>query len=89
MQPPCSRMQPHAVLSTRMQPHAGPHAALHAPRARTPQVSRVLPGPAGKLQALAAAGRLETATPEALGLSSSTGEEVGRTLVALMQVYLH
>jgi hypothetical protein len=37
----------------------------------------MLPGPAGKLQALQAAGRLETATPEELGLSSGgSGDEV-------------
>jgi hypothetical protein len=32
------------------------------------QVARILPGPAGKLQQLAAAGALQQATPEALGL---------------------
>ncbi|WIA10697.1 hypothetical protein OEZ85_010877 [Tetradesmus obliquus] len=45
-----------------------------------PQVARILPGPAGKLQQLAAAGALQQATPEALGLrdcgstSSSTAD---------------
>ncbi|KAF6254554.1 hypothetical protein COO60DRAFT_302384 [Scenedesmus sp. NREL 46B-D3] len=33
-----------------------------------PQVARILPGPAGKLQQLAAAGAIQQATPEALGL---------------------
>jgi len=42
-----------------------------------PRVHRMLPGPAGKLQALQAAGRLESATPEALGLSSTGADEVG------------
>jgi hypothetical protein len=32
----------------------------------------VLPGPAGKLQELAAAGALQQATPELLGLKAST-----------------
>lgn len=43
--------------------------------AATQQVGRVLPGPAGKLQELAAAGALTQATPEALGLKpgSNTG----------------
>lgn len=55
--------------------------SMHAHRSRlnvaaaTQQVGRVLPGPAGKLQELAAAGALQQATPEALGLKhgSSTG----------------
>jgi hypothetical protein len=54
----------HAHTPTR--PHARPG----------PQVRRVLPGPAGKLQALEAAGRLESCTPEALGLSGGGGDEV-------------
>lgn len=37
-----------------------------------PQVGRVLPGPAGKLQELAAAGALQQATPELLGLKASS-----------------
>lgn len=41
----------------------GPMGDLHIPK-----VSRVLPGPAGKLQQLAASGALHTATPDALGL---------------------
>eukprot|EP00775_Hariotina_reticulata_P005817 gene5817-6058_t len=36
------------------------------------QVPRILPGPAGKLQQLAAAGELDQATPEALGLKCHT-----------------
>lgn len=36
------------------------------------QVGRVLPGPAGKLQELAAAGALQQATPEALGLNAGS-----------------
>jgi hypothetical protein len=47
-----------------------------------PQVHRMLPGPAGKLQALQAAGRLESATPEALGLSSGGGDEVRMSVQA-------
>lgn len=51
----------------------------HAPFKRAhAQVARMLPGPAGKLQELQAAGRLDTATPEALGLSSAGGDEVRR-----------
>lgn len=35
-------------------------------------MGRVLPGPAGKLQELAAAGALQQATPEMLGLKASS-----------------
>lgn len=42
------------------------------------QVGRVLPGPAGKLQELAAAGALQQATPQALGLKP--GSVTGVTL---------
>lgn len=35
-------------------------------------MARVLPGPAGKLQELAAAGALQQATPEALGLTAGS-----------------
>lgn len=52
----------------------------HSNHACCMQVARILPGPAGKLQQLAAAGALQQATPEALGLrdcgstSSSTAD---------------
>jgi hypothetical protein len=58
---------------------AGPPPSSIAAQLRPgpfPRVPRVLPGPAGKLQALQAAGRLETTTPEALGLSNGGGDEV-------------
>lgn len=46
----------------------------------------MLPGPAGKLQSLQAAGRLESATPEALGLSIGSGQEVRLALYMLMRL---
>jgi len=46
---------------------------LFAAAALQIQLSRILPGPAGKLQQLAAAGDLNQATPEALGLKFYPG----------------
>lgn len=50
------------------QPHSQPGNSLIA----MPQVARLLPGPAGKLQELAASGALQQATPEILGLRAGS-----------------
>lgn len=71
------RPQPHAQASS--SPHtivlSSQHSPLspHAPPTKNAQVGRVLPGPAGKLQELAAAGALQQATPEVLGLRPNSG----------------
>ena len=46
------------------------------------QVGRILPGPAGKLQELAAAGALQQATPEVLGLKASSMSVLSPSLAA-------
>lgn len=54
------------------------------------QVGRVLPGPAGKLQELAAAGALQQATPQTLGLKpgSVTGLSSSQAATQLDAAFL-